>query len=408
MSQYGKKDIKNNGFKDYMMNRTPRVVALWAVLCLGLAPVSSSFAQDAKVTLKGGPSIESADGNYKFSLGSSIHMDAAAYDEDGAAMDNGFLFRRARLAINATLFKNWAIKTQYDFAENRVGFADVYLRYSGFKGVKITAGQFKMPFGLNELNSSNSTTFIESASPMVFAASRRIGLGVDVSQPLFTVSAAVYGRNVGGSTAGDDPLALGGRATFAPINEKGRLLHLGGAVAYEWTDDADSVRVRQRPESRVDGERFVDTGTIANASAQFKYGIELAGVFGPFSLQGEYMGTNVKRTTGLPSVDLNGFYVMGSWVLTGESRGYRDGLFRGVSPSRDIGAFEVAARYSTLDLNDTGVVSGGKMENITLGANWYVNRNVRMMLNYVRVNTDVLGPRSDDPSIFQLRLQANF
>jgi phosphate-selective porin OprO and OprP len=391
-----------------MMKRTPCVAALWSAGCLSLALATPVLAQDATVTLKGGPTIESADGNYKFSIGSSIHLDAAAYDEDGAAMDNGFLFRRARLAINATLFKNWQVKTQYDFAENGVGFADVYMRYSGIKGVKITAGQFKMPFGLNELTSSNGTTFIEVASPMVFAASRRIGFSVDVAQPLFTVSAAVYGRNVGGSTAGDDPLALGGRVTFAPINDKGRVLHVGGAAAYEWTDDANTVRIRQRPESRVDGARFVDTGSFVNASSQFKYGLELAGIYGPFSLQGEYMGSNIKRTTGLPSIDLNGFYVMGSWVLSGESRGYRDGLFRGVSPSRDIGAFEVAARYSTLDLNDTGIVSGGNMKNITLGTNWYINRNVRMMLNYVRVNTDALGPRSDDPNIFQLRLQANF
>ena len=390
------------------MKRIPSVAALWSAVYLSLALATPVLAQDAKVTLNGGPTVESADGNFKFSLGGRIHLDAAAYDEDGAAMNNGIRFRRTRLAADVTVFKDWHIKTQYDFAENSVGFADVYLRYTGFDGIRIAAGQFKMPFGLEELTSSNNISFMERSLNSVFATSRQIGVGVDLRRSKFTVSTAVYGRNVGESTTGDDPFALGGRVTFTPINDKGRVLHVGGAVAYEWTDDADSVRIRQRPESRVDGARLVDTGSIANSSAQFKYGVELAGVYGPFSLQGEYMGSNVKRKTGLPSVNLNGFYVMGSWILTGESRRYSGGAFSGVSPSRDTGAFEVAARYSTLDLNDMGIVSGGKMENITLGTNWYINRNVRMMLNHVRVNTDALGPRSDDPNIFQLRLQANF
>ncbi len=390
------------------MNKTPLIAAAMAMACLIPTGIAPAFAQDAKVTLKGGPSIESADGNFKFSLGSSIHLDAAAYDEDGVAMNSGFLFRRARLAVNATLLKDWDVKAQYDFAENSVGFADVYLRYSGFDGIRITAGQFKMPFSLDELSSSNSMTFIETASPTVFAASRRIGFSVDIRQPLFTATAAVYGRNVGVTTIGDEPLAVGGRVTFTPFNGAGRLLHIGGAAAYEWTDDSNAVRIRQRPESRVDGARLVDTGGISNASAQFKYGVELAGVLGPFSLQGEYIGSSVKRTAGLTSVDSHGYYVMGSWILTGESRKYSGGIFGGVSPTRKFGAVEVAARYSTLDLNDTGIVSGGKMENITVGTNWYVNNHIRMMANYVRVNTDALGPRTDDPNIFQLRLQANF
>lgn len=390
------------------MKKSCGITALWAVICLGLVSTTPALAQGAKVTLNGGPTIESADGNYKFSLGGRIHLDAAAYDEDGAAMENGFLFRRARLVANITVHKNWHFKTQYDFAENSVGFADAYVRYTGFDGIRITAGQFHMPFSLEELTSSNNMTFMERAAPTVFAASRQIGFGVDLRRSMYTASAAVYGRNVGDSVTGDDPLAVGGRVTFSPINEKGRLIHIGGAVAYEWTDDADTVRVRQRPESRVDGARLVDTGAIIDARSQLKYGVELAGIYGPFSLQGEYMGSNVKRRTGMPSVDLSGFYVMGSWFLTGESRRYSGGAFSSVTPNNDMGAIELAARYSTLDLNDTGVVSGGEMENITLGANWYINRNVRMMFNYVRVNADALGPRSDDPNIFQLRLQATF
>ncbi|MEQ9448756.1 MAG: porin, partial [Rhodospirillaceae bacterium] len=166
--------------------------------CASLAPpaMNSAQAQDDKMTVRGGPTFESADGNFEFSLGGRIHLDAAAYDEDGVAMDNGFLFRRARLAVDVTVYKDWEFKTQYDFAENSVGFADVFIRYAGFDGIAITAGQFRMPFGLEEMTSSNNITFMERSLPGVFATGRRIGLGLDVRQPSFTVATAVYGRDV--------------------------------------------------------------------------------------------------------------------------------------------------------------------------------------------------------------------
>ena len=368
------------------------------LFCTGCVP---AFAQSAE------PAAASSDSDFKLSIAGRIHLDAAAYGEDGVAMDNGFLFRRAQLGASVTVGKDWNFKTNYDFAENSAKFSDVYIRYNGFEDIRITAGQFKMPFSLEELTSSNNITFMERSLPSVFSAARRIGIGADVQQPLFTASAAVYGRAVGASLAGDEPFAVGGRVTFTPIKEDGRVLHIGGALAYEWTDDANNIRIRQRPESKVDGNRLSDTGAIANAVAQFKYGIELAGVYGPFSLQGEYMGSYVKRSGALTSFNSNGYYIMGSWLLTGESRKYKGGTFSGVSPARKYGAVEVAVRYSKLDLNDEDIF-GGKMKNISVGTNWYINRNVRMMLNYVRVNADAFGPRIDDPNIFQLRLQANF
>jgi phosphate-selective porin OprO/OprP len=56
------------------------------------------------------------------------------------------------------------------------------------------------------------------------------------------------------------------------------------------------------------------------------------------------------------------------------------------------GAWEIAARYSVVDLNDrlgfADGVAGGKQEVFTAGLNWYVNRNVRFMLNYLHGTVD--------------------
>ena len=128
------------------------------------------------------------------------------------------------------------------------------------------------------------------------------------------------------------------------------------------------------------------------------------------SIQGEYIATEVKRENGFENAAFDGAYIYASWFLTGESRPYKakKGKFGRVKPiSKDgFGAWEVAMRYSTLDLND-GVITGGEMDNITFGLNWYANPNVRFMANYIMVDTDEKAG-NDDPRIFQMRAQVDF
>ena len=101
--------------------------------------------------------------------------------------------------------------------------------------------------------------------------------------------------------------------------------------------------------------------------------------------------------------------------MTGESRSYKvkKGAFGKVKPRGKYGAVELAVRYSMLDLTDEPV-TGGEESNLTIGVNWYINPNIRLMANYVRVDNDknadddgnVAG--GDDPQIFQLRMQIHF
>ena len=80
-----------------------------------------------------------------------------------------------------------------------------------------------------------------------------------------------------------------------------------------------------------------------------------------------------------------------------------------MSPRRNFdckggpGAWEVAVRYARLDLDDS-TVTGGTLDDFTVGLNWHLNPNVRMMLNYVRANLDGVG----DSNIFQSRFQIDF
>jgi phosphate-selective porin OprO/OprP len=142
-------------------------------------------------------------------------------------------------------------------------------------------------------------------------------------------------------------------------------------------------------------DRFVDTGSFTAHSSD-RFNPELAVVYGPFSLQTEYTFVDVNLKRSMDSdPEFSGAYIYGSYFLTGEYRKYstKSGTFSRVKPKNNfswgkgIGAIELTARYSHLDLNDEAI-RGGKLDDITLGINWYLNPNTRIMLNYVHADVD--------------------
>jgi len=106
--------------------------------------------------------------------------------------------------------------------------------------------------------------------------------------------------------------------------------------------------------------------------------------------QGDYAGTCVERAgPGLGPVNFSGWYAQAGWFITGESRSFdvRDAKFKRIHPRRKIGAWEVAVRWSEIDLQSKDVL-GGEEQNLTVGLNWWANDNVMVRFNYVRAWVD--------------------
>jgi phosphate-selective porin OprO and OprP len=349
-----------------------------------------------KVETKEKLEISTPDGAFKWRIGGRLHTDAAFYNNDTGTGDtttlsSGADVRRARLALEATLYRIWQLKLEYDFAGTTDvddGIRDAYLRYlhTADWPLSLTVGQFKEYLGLESITSSNDISFIERALPSrtfndIAGGSdgRRLGVGLNTfGHDVWTASAGIFGRSATGETGADDesdPIAFVGRLTLSPWHTENRAFHLGFAGSWVSPGDAHTVQIRSRPEARIGADRLVDTGAL-DAEDVNRYGVEAAGVYGPFSLQGEYLRGDVNReVAGSPDVSFDGWYVMGSWLLTGESRGYvfEEARFRnpkpkGVVGKGGIGAWELLARYSTLDLSDEDV-DGGEEDNVTVGIN---------------------------------------
>jgi phosphate-selective porin OprO/OprP len=288
-----------------------------------------------------------------------------------------------------------------------------------------------------------------------------------------TYTATVFRPDQGASSGaffGDGQWGMQGRLTALPLYEdEGRhWLHLG--LSGGWrngtnnlaTSSARVFQLRARPELRdddpsgspsggqalpdADSTRMVDTGVIA-ASNEYLMGLELLYVRGPFSIQGEYGWDWISNARGIapsgftfnpaltPAQDyvFSGGYVQLAYTLTGESRSYdrrygiltreyfQGGPFTKAWFLRDEcgnltwgwGAWEVAARYSYINLNDgagPNRIQGGVMNGLSLGLNWYLNTNLSCMFDWVYdQRSDVpLGTFPGFTSGYGMRVQLTF
>jgi phosphate-selective porin OprO/OprP len=336
---------------------------------------------------------------------------------------DGVEFRRARVGVSGTLYDFVDFKAEYDFAGGDADFADVYIGAELPSIGTIQVGHFKEPFSLEEQTSSRFTTFAERALPNAFSPARNTGimLAHHTESKRLAWAAGVFrpSDSFGDSDsdsqdpdAADAEYAFSGRVTGLPMWEDDgeRLVHVGGSFQHRQADN-DEFSFSARPEAHF-VDAVVSTGAIPADDAQIAAG-EAALVLGPFSLQGEYVWTRVNASSGASDADYSGYYVEGSWFLTGEHRHYEAGnaRFGRIHPNENVtknggkGAWQLAARYSCLDLDDGP--SSDQIDDVTLGVNWHLNPNARITLNYIHSWVDASGG-DESADIAVLRFQIDW
>jgi phosphate-selective porin OprO and OprP len=388
---------------------------------------------------KDGLRMDSPENNLRVKINLSVMVDGG-YIEADDALQGAFPnldgpnagFRQLRISTLGTLY-DWAqFKLDIDF-DNVSDIKDEWIRFTKIPYIgHITLGHMKESFSLEELTSRKAITFLERSLPTVaFTPGRNLGISSHtavLNQRMTWAVGAFFNMDsfddVGNSK---DQLTkptgwnLTARITGLPwyVDDGRRLLHLGLSFTHKFGDRDDiGVRIRTRPESRLTDDRLVDTGEFLMDSADL-VDAEFAFVKGPLSFQGEYFHTFADAGT-LGNPDFWGFYLFGSWFITGEHRNYdiRSGTFNRSKPKNDFcprkggwGAWELAGRFSFIDLNDAGI-RGGKEASFTAGLNWYLNRKTRFMLNYTRthVKDRETSPAFDSgrADIFQGRFQIEF
>lgn len=398
----------------------------------------------------GRPTIRSADGKASLAIRAIAQMDSAMYGESAegpldsdfrrgsvgggrentAARDfsDGFLFRRARFGVDGVINSNWNYRLMFEFAgsgtEGPSRINDAWIAYTGFAPFTFQLGAFSPPSNMDDGTSPDDQVFVERASSSELSralggADGRLGFGLRAGGKRWMSALNFTTRTVNDAEVFDTQLAAVARVGGLIATRDHYNVHVGASATrvFSPADQGSSaaplrhpLRFRDRPEIRVDGLRLIDTGAIDAAHAG-AYGLEFGANWKNLYLQAENFWFDVdRREASLDDASFGGYYLQGSWLLTGESRRYNaaSGSFQNPRPRSPIapgggwGAFELAARFSHTDLNfeegdaDTapvaGAIRGGAQDVLTLGFNWYLNPNIKFLLNYLMIDVDRLNP----------------
>ena len=350
--------------------------------------------------------FESEDGNYKYWFDNRVYLDGAVFFGDPInPIGNGITLRRVRFALKSILHEKWYTEIDFDFGESKTEIKDAYIKYILDDGF-IKAGQFREGFSMETTTTSRYVTFIERSLVSRFAPSRQLGFAGSKWGKHWLAIGGIHFQNQGDGEevnisqdankddGTDEGYSFTGRFAFMPIQEPHKVLHIGAAASYRTpTTDVEipnSYRFSTRSLTAVNRKKYIDTDDITDVDHRTLFGVEVAGAYNNLMFQGEYITNNVNGIDDSFNANFDGGYFQVGWLLLGAKYVYnnQEGEFTQASLT-DKGGLEFAFRYSYVDVNDADAgILGGAGESLTLGINYYVNPNIKFMLNYNYLNHD--------------------
>ncbi|MCA9081056.1 MAG: porin [Planctomycetaceae bacterium] len=349
-------------------------------------------------------------------------------------IQDGADFRRTRLGAVGDVTENVSYMIEMDFANpGRPSFMDVFLDVHEVPWLgNVKVGQWRQPFGMDALTSVKELMFLERALPFAFVPFRQLGvgfydndeeLGLTWAASAFRYPADFFGGNVGDNGGYGGSTRITGLLLEGDCNET---VHVGFNYSF-LNPSNDLVQFRNQPElfdNQTPGAPFpapadatlpffVDTGLLPTNNIHL-YGAELAGTYGSWFAQSEFMAANVDRTTG-STVNFWGGYAQLAYMLTGEHHPYnkKTGVYGRVVPDQPYkaccgcGAWELAGRWSYLDLNDADV-RGNQLQDFTCGLNWYMNKFTKFQFNYIHALLESTPGNKSTADLFAIRAQLDF
>jgi phosphate-selective porin OprO and OprP len=369
---------------------------------------------------RGRPFLRSADDNFRVEFGGRLQADFDAAEAgtrtlQGQLLGSQFLIRRARIDVDAIFYKWIRAKIQAELTEG-VSLKDAYLDLAFMPEVRLRAGQFHVPFSLEELTSDNFIDFIERSLVNTLTPMRDRGVKVwgDLGLMDGVISYHLGGFNGTGEDTsdnnGDKDLAF--RLEYSPFRNSDSfwLKGLQFAGNLTWGGESNLTTPPGQTIARTPN-RFTFFASQNAQGDRLRYGGDFAWWVGPASLKFEYdVQTNQRNGLGpggtnLDDVTATGWYVSGTWVVTGEDKQRSGNViprrpFIPFSDQSGIGAIEVGLRWAELSfdsdspvnlfsssLSPVNIPGGGTTatngaQSLTLGLNWYFNEWTRAMLNW--------------------------
>lgn len=351
----------------------------------------------------GGFTIQSGEGDYLLKIGADLQTDIRTFTGTGSSsLTDQILMRRVRPTFSGTLYKYIDYFIRPDFGQGTVVLYEAYAQLNYVPHFAIRVGKFKPPVDLERLQSDDDTTFIERGLPTLLAPSRAIG---------FQLSGDLLPHRLGYQMGVFNPVPDNSLSDTSPGNSRDYVARLF-ATPFQPNENLLSgfgFGFAAQGGS-VDGVALPAYKTVGqNTFFNFESGVESAGhrttlapqgfyYLGPFGLlvedtvsEEQFQKAGVRK-----DVALRSWEVAVSYILTGEKKSFGSPVPRHpFAPfNHGWGAWELAARTSDINVDNAMFAYG--FASLTAsprfarewvgGVNWYLNRILRISMDYGHTN----------------------
>jgi phosphate-selective porin OprO/OprP len=367
--------------------------------------------------------LRSADGGFETYLTGYAQLDFRGYAA-GVHPPDTFLVRRARLALEGKLFRYFEYKVEGDLADGTgTLLRDGWVRIHRIDEFQVTAGQFRVPFSQEEIRPDNVQDFVERSIVNSLAPSRSPGIMVSgaVAAGAFEYQLGAFNGKglLANNNNGTPENALRLRVSPWKATDIFMLkgLAFGGAFTVGRNVNAQSLRGLTESRSFIYFAAEPVNGKLTRTNG------ELTWLLGPAAIRAEYDQVNQARDnlgakgTNLPGVVAKGYTAQFTYLLTGENKleagsvEPRHNLFSNEGGKTGLGAWELKARYASLQFSDASAKSN-RAQTIFFGANWYLNKFVRYVFDagLERYTDPKRSPNPGDTNYFVVlsRIQVAF
>ncbi len=360
---------------------------------------------------------------------SFFQFDGAVYKTDTdleqserTELEDGFLFRRARLQAQGAATPNLSYRLQLNFTGGEVSILNAFIDLKTNWG-KFRLGNMKRPSSEARLRSASDLSFLERPiGTDALAPDRGQGLAHYTRlMDRFFIMSGVYS----GAAEERDPdvksaLSVGTRFGGDVWRSDKNFIQL--ATTHLKETSAENDRFRTDLSSRVSRERILDTDKIKDANQQNFHSADLQVSYQSFRLIAEVMMMRLVNRKNLPeaSTDFVGTSFEMGYALNGERRAFDKevGVFEDLRPVFAIdnggyGAFEFVARVATLNLNsetDIAQIQGGKGATYSVALNWVPKRGLLFIAEGSQMEVSERAKNKPDETIrvLQGRAQVSF
>jgi len=348
--------------------------------------------------------IKTDAGDLTLQINGRTNFDAGTYivtSEDNLDQHNGVAMNDTRLGAIAKFDEKWSAKIEICYASKAISFRDLWIGYQLNANSSIKVGNHFQPYGAKPLGLAYK--FVEDASAdYAFCPARKIGASYSYTSDHLNVTAGLFSDgNVDGGKNVDKGVSAAAKVIYRPIIDDNTVLHLG--VAPMFVQSPNEINHTGIIPTTVVSKSLITTGAMKNKN-YLRMEVEALYIQNKIYAEAHYLANKMNDAvvdSTVNDVYLDGFYVQAGYMIKGDKQNYNKatGLTKSASPK----SLEVLVRLSHLNFDDSAI-KAGKQTDLTIGCNYFINKNLNVKLNYIYATVK----DHDDYHMIQSRLQFSF